>query len=375
MYMKNTIKCKNEHLKHALLFGGCCAGANKSIPILSNAKVSVSGQELTVESTSLSVSASRKIECQSESDISFCIDCKSFLAILSTLKDEIVLIEVEDGYAIIRHSNGRAKLPTFDPEEFPEMAKSEMVASINVSSEIMLDALMTGSVFTGNDELRPNMMSVFIEISEGKMEFCATDAHILVHDTVVSDSFSVNGNVSFMVARDALRPMCKMLEGGGDVNLSVYGKTLVLDNGVMSVTANNLEGKYPNFKPILEATKKNTNTFEVGTTEFDDAVARALVCSNNNTSQIRLSCTSDGVEVSAEDIDYNRSYIEGIKCVSHSGDHIVFGLNANFVKKVLSTIKSGTITICASQPNLAVTLKDGTKASRTLLVMPVMLNE
>ena len=104
---------------------------------------------------------------------------------------------------------------------------------------------------------------------------------------------------------------------------------------------------------------------------------RVAVFSSQASSLIKLSVTSNRMEVSAQDIDYSTSAIETLEC-TYDGDEISIGFKGSFLIDILSNMTSNEVSIELADPSRAGVFEpeeQGEDEELLMLLMPMMLNE
>ena len=108
------------------------------------------------------------------------------------------------------------------------------------------------------------------------------------------------------------------------------------------------------------------------------AVKRTSVLSNKTTKQITLKTQEDRIVVSTEDQESISSGSETIQC-EYNEEEIVIAFNSNYLKEVLSHIKTDKVTILLKNSLSASIFLPGkdlniTNSSKTTLLMPIRIN-
>lgn len=376
-----SIRFEKKPFLEALKTASMCAGRNTSIPILENIRMrSNEDGSITMMSSSLDVTIDRKIMPSEPflGEFDFCVQSKDLNSAVSRLSDFVFLlnIDTENNYLEVSYGSGRIKLPIVSSDEFPFTGVDSGAATEGtflVKSSSMSYIVDTCKDFVGNDELRPNMMCVYIGVgTDGNLEYCATDAHRLVHEKIPLESQIAN-DISFMLPKRAFAPVKEICANESDVvRVDVYDTRIVMSTDISTVTTTKPEGKYPNFAPLISV--NNDKRFRVNKVNLFGAVNRMMSAATANTQMVRFNCSSDIMKLESEDVDFGKAALEKVEVSSSEGDDIVFGLNGLFFKDCIDIVEDNFITITASQPNRAVIMLDDSHPSRTLLLMPVMLN-
>ena len=225
----------------------------------------------------------------------------------------------------------------------------------------------------GNDELRPVMSGMFLELSAEKITFVGTDAHKLVK--YIRHDVNAEETTSFILPKKPLSLLKNTLSEG--VNLKIeYNETNAMfsfDNTI--VICRLIDGKYPNYEAVIP--KDNPNKLTIATSDILNSIKRVSIYANKTTHQIKLSIRGSEILISSEDLDFSNQAEERLSC-QYQGEDMEIGFNSKFMIEMLNNIGSEQINLEMSTANRAGLIfpVDGQEEGEEtlMLVMPVMLN-
>ncbi len=240
-----------------------------------------------------------------------------------------------------------------------------------------VDMLLTGinkTIFaTADDELRPVMNGVYVDIVPDKCTFVATDAHKLVRHTVETET---GRTASFILPKkpaNLLRSMLVKEEGSVKVAFDSKNVMFTLKNSVLVCRL--IEGTYPNYSAVIPTA--NPNRVIVDRIEFLNAIKRVAVCSNQATNLIKLDITNNNIDLTAQDLDFSYSANETLSC-AYEGEKIVIGFKSTFLVDILSNIETPSVVVELADSTRQGVFKpvyDDKQSSETLMVlMPMLIN-
>ena len=225
----------------------------------------------------------------------------------------------------------------------------------------------------GNDELRPVMCGVFVQLESNGITFVSTDAHKLVRYKR-SDAKSKKAS-SYIIPRKPLTLLKNVLSGDGKVKVEYNNTNVSFTFGNTHLVSRLIDGKYPNYDAVIP--KENPNKMIVDREAFLNSIRRVSIFANKTTHQVRLKVKGSELNVSAEDLDFSNEAAERLTC-NYKGEDMEIGFNSKFLAEMLSNMDSEEVQFEMSSPNRAgvmVPAKNGNKEEDILmLVMPVMLN-
>lgn len=282
-----------------------------------------------------------------------CINTAQFLKALTI---DPVLTQ-EGDKAIFKNGKKEVKVIIESNDDFPifEIKDTKVVFSIPTVE------ILKASNLTSNDELRPQMMCVYVgnEYS-ANIEICGTDAHRLyMYDTkVLSETkFSTLINKDVISILKSLKVQDILIEVKDDYNLIGF-----YFEGVKCEIIQKTEGyKYPNYPNVMPTIQTYFGTYDKK--ELMTSIKESLNFANKYTK-----CVKIGEILIAEDADMGTEYKEELK---FTGNPILKGYNGQFLIDILSLLDSKDVTFATESTTRATTMTEG---NGTFLLMPVMVN-
>ncbi|MCZ8022142.1 MAG: DNA polymerase III subunit beta [Cyclobacteriaceae bacterium] len=349
---------------------------NPVVPILENFLFELDKGSLIVTASDLQTSMITELQVESKEKGNIAVPAKILLETLKNLPEQPVTFSIDEStYSVeIISDNGRYKLSGENATDFPKVPAVSNDFSAEISSEVMARAVNNTIFATSNDELRPAMTGVYVNLAEKNTTFVATDGHRLVRyrrNDVTSD----NGS-AIIIPRKALNLLKATLPTENtpvsiDFNLSnAYFKF-----GNIKMICRLIDERYPDYENVIPTS--NPIKMTIGRTDLLSALKRISIYANKTTHQVRLKITGSELQISAEDLDFSNEANERLSC-EHEGEDIEIGFNAKFLIEMLNNIDSDQIKLTMSAPNKAGVIlpvdKDKTE-DILMLVMPVMLNQ
>jgi len=263
-----------------------------------------------------------------------------------------------------------------DPEDFPEQPEldEEGSSSIAVNHSVLLNGIEKTLFATADDELRPVMNGVFVELSPDYMSFVASDAHKLVRYRR-SDA-KAEFESSFILPKKPAGLLKGLLpKEEFDVQVAFDDKNahFVLSN--FKLICRLVEGNYPSYNSVIPT--NNPNKMIIDRLNFFNTVKRVSVFSNQASNLIKLNINENKLVVSAQDIDFSISAVERLSC-EYEGEAIEIGFKSTFLQEILTNISSGDVQMELSDPTRAGLLlpveSENEDEDMLMLLMPMMIN-
>ncbi|MDH5474868.1 MAG: DNA polymerase III subunit beta [Cyclobacteriaceae bacterium] len=348
---------------------------NPVVPILENFLFEISDGLLTVTASDLQTSMITELDVESKESGSIAVPARILLDTLKNLPEQPVTFSIdEETYSVeISSDNGRYKLAGENATDFPKVPDVSNDFSVDMSTDVLSSAINNTIFATSNDELRPAMTGVYINLTDSSTTFVATDSHRLIRYRRV-DVASDNGN-AIIIPRKALNLLRSTLPSE-NINVSVEFNVsnAFFKFGNIRMICRLIDERFPDYENVIPS--DNENNMSINRMELLGSLRRIAIYANKTTHQVRLKITGSELQISAEDLDFANEANERLSC-EHDGEDIEIGFNAKFLVEMLGNIDSKEIELKLSAPNKAglIIPKDTNENEDILmLVMPVMLN-
>lgn len=350
--------------------------SSNSLPILDHFLFEIGKNEVQVTASDLESTMCTKIAVESKEEGMIAIPAKLLLDTLKSLPDQPLTFSIEfEKFGIeISSDYGKYRLSGQDGAEFPKTPEVESPSKIDVSGELLFNAIEKTIFASGNDDLRPVMSGVFFQLSKEELTFVATDAHKLVK--YQRTDAKASKTASFIMPKKPLN-LLKNILGSVDSDIHIeFNET----NASFTFDDNQLicrliDGKYPNYEAVIP--KENPNKLTIDRMSLLGSIKRVGIFSSKTTHQVRLKITGSELQISAEDIDFSNDAVERLTC-QFDGEDMEIGFNSKFLIEMLSNLDTETVNLEMSAPNRAGILTPGSSENDDenvlMLVMPVMLN-
>jgi DNA polymerase-3 subunit beta len=244
---------------------------------------------------------------------------------------------------------------------------------VEMSTEVLLNAISNTIFATSNDELRPAMTGVYLNIGEDHTIFVATDGHRLIKYS--RKDVKADTKNAIIIPRKALNLLKNILPSeNSEVSVEYNLSNAFFKFGNVRMICRLIDERSPDYENVIP--KDNVNIMTIGKMEFLSSLKRIAIYANKTTNQVKLKITGSELHISAEDLDFSNEANERLSC-EHDGEDIVIGFNARFLIEMLSNMESKEVVMKLSEPNRAGLLlpkEMDENEDLLMLVMPVMLN-
>lgn len=353
--------------------------SKNTLPILDNYLFQLEENQLTVTASDLESTLITSLvldNVEGEGDIA--IPAKLLNDTLKEFPEQPLTFKIDqESSAIdIYSENGKFSIVGQNGEDFPQLPvlNEETASTINVNHDVLQTGISKTLFATADDELRPVMNGVFIELGQDDLTFVASDAHKLVRYKRTDAKAEVES--SFILPKKPASLLKNLLlKEEFDVKLEFDEKNAFFTLNNYKLICRLVEGNYPSYNSVIPT--NNPNKMVVDRLEFYNTIKRVSVFANQASNLIKFQIENNQLVVSAQDVDFSISAVERIKC-QYEGDEIEIGFKSTFLLEILSNLSSSEVRIEMSDPTRAGLFlpaeKDFDEEDVLMLLMPMMIN-
>ena len=352
--------------------------SNKNtLPILDYFLMELSGTTLKVTTSDLETTLVGSIEVDSvETEGTIAAPAKLMLDSLKEFPELPLEIDVNDKNWEIRINwkSGSLSIPGASAVSYPAVPQ---LSAEKKEIELDVDTLVNGinkTIFaTADDELRPVMNGIYINLQPESLTFVGTDAHKLVK--YESETRNEVSSSFILPKKPANLLKSVLLKEEGAIAVAFDSKNAMFSLKSHTLVCRLIEGSYPNYNAVIPT--GNPNKVLVDRIELVNGIKRVAVCSNPTTNLIRMEIADNRINLAAQDIDFSVSANETISC-SYDGQPIEIGFKSTFLVEILSNMDTPTVVVELADSTRASVFKpvydDKQTSSTLMLLMPMMLN-
>ena len=348
-----------------------------TLPILDYFLMELNGNELKVTTSDLETTLIGSITVDSvESEGTIAAPAKLMLDSLKEFSELPLTIDVNDkNWEItINWKSGSLSIPGASAVSYPAVPQlSAEKKELRLDVDMLVNGINKTIFATADDELRPVMNGIYINLAPGVLTFVGTDAHKLVK--YESEAENEVGASFILPKKPANLLKSVLLKEDDAIEVSFDSKNAMFKLKSHTLVCRLIEGNYPNYNAVIPA--NNPNKVLVDRIELVNGIKRVAVCSNPTTNLIRMDIGDNRINLTAQDIDFSVSANETISC-SYDGEEITIGFKSTFLVEILSNMDTPTVVIELADSTRAGVFKpvydDKQTSSTLMLLMPMMIN-
>jgi DNA polymerase III subunit beta len=280
--------------------------------------------------------------------------------------------------------SGKAQFAYMSGDDFPTMVKPEAGSTHLALPYAVFDgALKQAMPFIKNDELRPVMSSLLIDIAEdlSNITFVGTNGHMLYKQTYCNDperggsNFYRGGEARQMKMNNAFFRTLSAFDGQADIDIESDGHIIRFSSGDMDFLCKEVEAKYPNYNSVIPRNNPFYVTFSKK--EMLSIVKRVALFTSENSNIVKVEKNGMFIDVSTEDKDFSQgAHDQVIIADAECTDGFKIGFNASVLQTSVNAIQGDTVRMQLSDASRAAVLTaDEPSPCALALCMPTVLGD
>ncbi len=350
-----------------------------TLPILDNFLFNLNGKELVITATDLETTMITRIEMENvEGKGLIALEARRLTSMLKEFPEQPLTFEIDNDtlQVDILSENGKFSIVGQNGIDFPQLPtlQEEDSSSLKLSSNLVSVGISKTLFATADDELRPVMNGIFIEIKPEHITFVASDSHKLVRYR--RKDINVNEEAKFILPKKPAALLKNILPSDDtEILLQTDASNAFFSINGYELICRLVEGEYPTYDAVIPT--NSPNKLIIDRLSVANSIKRVAVFSNQASNLIKLKLEPNQITVSAQDIDFSISAYEKLNC-QYDGDEMEIGFKSVFLSEILSNLSSGNVVFELLDPSRAGLIlpvdQDNDAEDELMLLMPMMIN-
>jgi DNA polymerase-3 subunit beta len=315
-----------------------------TIPILGNLLCEASGNRITLTATDLELSIRTSCEAKVKKEGAGTIPAKKLLELVRLLPEgEIRFKLLENHWVQILADRKTYKMVGMAKDNFPAIpAFPHPIAKIPAQ---ILSSLIARTAFAiSNEESRYTLNGALLLLKPENVTMVATDGHRLAVAEIDHKFEGLTREVRPLVPKKALAEVQRLASEAGEdaeIEFALDESHLFFRAGERLLISRMLTGQFPNYEAVLPRDNNRKVVIERG--ELNDAVKRVAQLADTRSHAVKLSVSTEGIEISASSPEYGEAK-ETIE-KEYKGEPIAIGFNAQYMIDFLAAAPEGPISL------------------------------
>lgn len=323
--------------------------------------------KLKLTATDLEIGIETYVDCEIIEEGATVINSRIFGDIVKKLPDSTINIEVKDNNINIKCESSEFNLLGNNPIEYPELPTIENQNSFKIPNDLFKSAVRQTVFATTQDETRPILTGVLLEINENKGSFIALDGYRLSLRSIPINS---NEDIKIVIPGRVLGELNKILDDDeSEVIISTSPGNVMFNLGDTIVSSRLLEGQFLNYKDIIRVDHKTR--IVTNRRELQNSLERAsLLAKEEKANLVKLNISDNEVSIKSNtEIGNVHENIEA----EQDGDNINIAFNSKYLLDGIKVIDSENIELLFMGSLNPCIIKPINDIDYTYLVLPVRL--
>jgi DNA polymerase-3 subunit beta len=378
-------RCERDSLVEVLTTAGRAVSSRTTSTsmALGGVRIEVNGNHLAVVGTDLDLTVHASTEAIGITDGVCVAPAKLLGDIVRSLEPGAVTVEAETDKIDIGAARSRFSLRTFPVDDFPSLPDPPEPATF-LPTTSLAGALRQVVRAASNDDARPLLTGVLVAAEGSGIRLVATDSYRLaMRDIDGSDALADNAQI--LVPARALAELQKLSGMGGSgkedagvsgeeegptIGLSIGDHDVTFTAGAVKVSTRLLDGSYPDYRQLIPA--EYPNRLHVGKDSLLDALRRVRLLVRDNTTPVRLSMRSGGVDLTvvSQEVGDASETVDA----DFDGSDLTIAFNPTYLIDGVEAVSGDEVLLETVDATKPATVRAAEEANFRYLLMPVRVS-
>lgn len=341
--------------------------SRSTLQILDGILVEAKDDAIKLTATDLEISIETFVDAKVEEKGKIVLNSRIFGDIVKKLPDDTIFFNVKDNHVNIKCQNAEFNIIGNSGDDYPDLPLVIEENQFSISKDLFKAAIRQTVFATTQDETRPSLTGVLLEISGGMINFVSLDGYRLALRKVSTTS---DIEAKIIIPGRALNELNKILEDKDEeLVVSMSHGQAIFNLGETIMFTKLLEGQFFNYKDIMR--NEHKTKIVINRRSLQSGLERAsLLAKEEKANLVKLS-VSDG-EVIIKSNSEMGDVLESIMA-HQNGDDINIAFNSRYIIEGIRIMESEEVEmnfIGSLNPCIINGVGDDTY---TYLVLPVRL--
>lgn len=378
------LKIAKESLLNVLSHVVGAVERRHTLNILSNLKIQVTTQALTVTGSDLEVelvasTALAEGACLQEGETT--VPARKLIDICKSLPSAALvdLHITEDQRCILKSGNSRFVLGTLPADDYPLLNTENTQGTQVTVTQRELKRLFEKTAFAmAVQDVRFYLTGTLLEIDANQLRAVTTDGHRLALCETVAQSTATQP-IQAIVPRKAVAELQRLLSVEDEQLSLLIGRELLNVTINMSsrdkeqadiivrFTTKLIDGKFPDYRRVIP--RGGDKVVMIAHDVFKQSLQRVAILSNEKLRGVFLNFNADSLQLRANNPEQDEA-IEDL-VIQYADSPLEMSFNAQYLIEVLGVLDGDDVSMTMTEANQSVLVQDPAHTDQTYVVMPM----
>ena len=378
------LKIAKESLLNVLSHVVGAVERRHTLNILSNLKIQVTAQALTVTGSDLEVElvASMPLNegaCLQAGETT--VPARKLIDICKSLPSAaLVDLQItEDQRCILKSGNSRFVLGTLPAEDYPLLSTENAQGTQVTVTQRELKRLFEKTAFAmAVQDVRFYLTGTLLEIDANQLRAVTTDGHRLALCETAAQSTAAQP-IQAIVPRKAVGELQRLLSVEDDqlslligrellnVTITVANRDKEQGDTTVRFTTKLIDGKFPDYRRVIP--RGGDKHVIIAHDVFKQSLQRVAILSNEKLRGVFLNFNADSLQLRANNPEQDEA-IEDL-AIQYADAPMEMSFNAQYLLEVLGVLDGDDVSMSMTEANQSVLVQDPAHTDQTYVVMPM----
>lgn len=378
------LKIAKESLLNVLSHVVGAVERRHTLNILSNLKIQVTAQALTVTGSDLEVelvasTALAEGACLQEGETT--VPARKLIDICKSLPSAALvdLHITEDQRCILKSGNSRFVLGTLPADDYPLLNTENTQGTQVTVTQRELKRLFEKTAFAmAVQDVRFYLTGTLLEIDANQLRAVTTDGHRLGLCETVAQSTATQP-IQAIVPRKAVAELQRLLSvedeqlslliGRELLNVTIKMPSRDKEQADITVrfTTKLIDGKFPDYRRVIP--RGGDKVVMIAHDVFKQSLQRVAILSNEKLRGVFLNFNADSLQLRANNPEQDEA-IEDL-AIQYADSPLEMSFNAQYLIEVLGVLDGDDVSMTMTEANQSVLVQDPAHTDQTYVVMPM----
>ncbi|MEQ1370021.1 DNA polymerase III subunit beta [Acinetobacter schindleri] len=378
------LKIAKESLLNVLSHVVGAVERRHTLNILSNLKIQVTAQALTVTGSDLEVElvASMPLNegaCLQAGETT--VPARKLIDICKSLPSAALvdLHITEDQRCILKSGNSRFVLGTLPAEDYPLLSTENSQGTQVTVTQRELKRLFEKTAFAmAVQDVRFYLTGTLLEIDANQLRAVTTDGHRLALCETAAQSTAAQP-IQAIVPRKAVGELQRLLSVEDDqlslligrellnVTITVANRDKEQGDTTVRFTTKLIDGKFPDYRRVIP--RGGDKHVIIAHDVFKQSLQRVAILSNEKLRGVFLNFNADSLQLRANNPEQDEA-IEDL-AIQYADAPMEMSFNAQYLLEVLGVLDGDDVSMSMTEANQSVLVQDPAHTDQTYVVMPM----